>query len=189
MESFAAHDGAIGHEHTLNGVKNLAAITKSFDDALRFFFDLAATFLTNARSRYRMRLLVERDVVRSYDSTLLQLIAQHWTRSKITAGGRRWDAQWTVLRIENFRREFEERYDGLLSVFGGTAMFKDPYFAKSHRMAVRIQRRMTAEMLSAKAVGHILPQEMVDGISQYLYDDANLERLVAQYLDPLEAIR
>lgn len=157
---------------------------KVFDDALRFFFDLAATFLTNARSRYRMRLLVERDVVRSYDRALFILIARHLARTRNMSAVLQWDAQWTIHRIESFRQEFEERYDGLLSVFGGTTLFKDPYFSDAYRLLVCVQRRKFAEMVSAKAVGYWLPQELVDCISQYLYSDTDLDLLVTQTLNP-----
>lgn len=187
VNSFITHDGAMGHEITLRGVKSLARNPKAFDQALEFFFDVATTFLENARSRYTMKLLVERDVVRSYDNVLQNLIAQHFVTTQIAKAKSRWSPSWAISKVEWFQLEFEQRYDGLLSAFGGTALFKDPYLSKTHQLAVQIQRRPTMEMIVARSVGHMLPQELVDHVAQYLHDDEGLLRICQRIVDPSSA--
>ena len=174
----------MGHEHTLAGVKHLGSLSKTFDQALIFYFDVASSFLENARSRYQMKLLVERDVVQSYDNTLHHLIAQHYITMLASKSQIVWSPAWAIHKVEWFRLEFEERYDGLLSAFGGRTLFKDPYLRKTHRLLVRIQRRATAEMAVVKAIGHLLPQELVDYVAEFLYDDAELAETVGLITRP-----
>ena len=130
-----------------------------------------------------MKILVERDAIRQYDKCLLTLFAKHW--SALDAGreiSTTCEVDWAIEKILAFREEYEERYGGPLSEFGGTTMFKERYFSETYALLMRIRSRPLAGILARSVAGHRLPQELVDSIQDFICDDAELRRVVGDIL-------
>ena len=99
-----------------------------------------------------------------------EVLGRKWKALAIEAG--RQSSRWKAAKVQKMLRRINRRFD--------TEFNKTPdLFARSEELLRRCKRRQVAGMLAFRAVGHLLPPELVEMVQEEMHSAENIKVYIA----------